>query len=260
MTMAMSSYHSDLKLQGNFKITNIKSITGKMLPVILELGKHTMSTLIAAYITQKAYKFMHYGHEINDPSQFSFHGFSQEDMSNPDVLDTAIISKTPLQLIYGSPISSAKKILLSSGSDTLVLKTLSGKSIDIKCNIQTDTVAQLKSYIADIEGYPEDQQRLIYNGKQLEDTKLLTDYDIKNGEDIHMVLRLRGGMFSEVSGRDGAYLDNTPLFLMTPTWGSDIKPAAWVDVIFTAGCAAAESVDNSESINKVFVLDASQNK
>ena len=224
MTMAAPSYHSDLKLFGNFKITNIKSITGKILPVILELGKHTMATLIQAFIIQKAYKFMYYGNPINDPSQFSFHGFSQEDMMNPDKLDSAIISNTPLQLIYGSPISNAKKNLMSSGSDTLIIKTLTGKSLNIKCETQSDTVIQLKEYIADTEGFPEDQQRLIYKGQQLEDKKLLNDYDIKNGDDIHLVLRLRGGMFSEVSGRDGTYLDNTPLFLITPTWESDVKP------------------------------------
>ena len=223
MTMVAPSYHSDLKLPGNFKMTGITSITGKNLPVILELGKHTMQTLIQAYITQKLYKFKYYGDEINDPSQFLFRGFSPEDMKNPNVLDTAITSKVPLHLIHTSMAPKAREPSHCYGSDILVVKSLTGKIIDIKCDILTDTVAQLKEYIADSEGCPEDQQRLIYKGKQLEDTRQLNDYHIKNGDDIHLVLRLRGGMFSEVSGRDGAYLDNTPLVLMTPTWVPDAK-------------------------------------
>jgi uncharacterized ubiquitin-like protein YukD len=221
--MVAPSYHSDLKLHGNFKMTGITSITGKMLPVILELGKHTMSSLIEAYISQKLYKFIHYGEAIDDPSQFLFRGFSPEDMKNPNVLDTAITSKIPLHLIHTSMAPKGRESLHCYGSDILVVKSLTGKIIDIKCDILTYTVAQLKVCIADSEGCPEDQQRLIYKGKQLEDNRLLNDYDIKNGDDIHLVLRLRGGMFSEVSGRDGAYLDNTPLVLMTPTWVPEAK-------------------------------------
>ena len=43
------------------------------------------------------------------------------------------------------------------------------------------------------EGVPEDQQRLIHKGRQLEDGRMLNDYQIKSGDVIHMVLRLRGG-------------------------------------------------------------------
>lgn len=237
MTMAEPSYHSDLKFPGKYNFACIKSITRKKLPVILELGHHTMRTLIQAYIIQKAYCRTPNGDEItdpsqvSDPSQFSFNGFSEEDMNKPEVLDKAIISKVPLQLVHNDmeraqSQARARVMDLSyiHGSNTVMIKELTGKEYEIKCEIQTDTVAQLKIYIADSKGIPEDQQRIIYKGKQLEDNRLLKDYDIKNGDDIIMVLRLRGGMLSEVSGRNGAYLDNTPLLLMTPTWFPDAKP------------------------------------
>ena len=68
-----------------------------------------------------------------------------------------------------------------------------------------EKVINLKYMILDREGIPIDQQRLVFSGHQLDDDKRLDDYTIKDNSNIHLVLRLRGGMFNEVSGRNGQY-------------------------------------------------------
>lgn len=47
--------------------------------------------------------------------------------------------------------------------------------------------------VRDKEGIAPDEQRLIYAGKNLEDTKTVADYNLSADATLHLVLRVRGG-------------------------------------------------------------------
>jgi len=83
-------------------------------------------------------------------------------------------------------------VLSLRGGMQLFVKTLTGKTVSIDVE-EGESIEEVKAKIAEKEGIPPEQQRLIFGGQQLQDAKTLDDYDVGDDATLHLVLRLRGG-------------------------------------------------------------------
>jgi ubiquitin len=86
---------------------------------------------------------------------------------------------------------------------------LTGRTITLQVE-SSDTVDMVKEMVYDKEKIPPDQQRLIYEGKQIEDGRTMSDYSIISGATLSLILRLR---HNDMSRRN----DNIPTESVFPT-------------------------------------------
>ena len=74
----------------------------------------------------------------------------------------------------------------------IIIKNVYGE----ECQIQFDSsmlVEEAKMEIERLEGTPVDQQFLYFAGKRLYDNRMLGDYNIEDGDVLHLTIRLCGG-------------------------------------------------------------------
>jgi ubiquitin C len=88
--------------------------------------------------------------------------------------------------------STLHLVLRLRGGMQIFVRTLTGKTMTFEVQAN-ETMQDIKKKIADREGIPPDQQRLLFVGKELKDDTTLQDHGIQKESTIHLIMRLPGG-------------------------------------------------------------------
>ena len=129
--------------------------------------------------------------------------------SRSDYVDHLRWFESP-QLVVETPWGAAGPVTTSAPTAPPVtgaffqiyIKTLTGKTITLRVT-SWSMLAEVKHLIQNKEGIPPDQMRLVFDGKQLEDGRTLRDYKIQPKSTLHLIMRLRGGMYAKSSAQGG---------------------------------------------------------
>lgn len=102
----------------------------------------------------------------------------------------------PELTLYDYGLTSTDELVLTClqrGDAAVVIWRLTGTSFTVQVTPSQDTTWDLKLRIQEKEGLPPDQQRLIFDGLRLPDDHHLSEFDVRDGSELYLVLLLRGG-------------------------------------------------------------------
>ncbi|KAI0486988.1 hypothetical protein F4859DRAFT_527147 [Xylaria cf. heliscus] len=119
-------------------------------------------------------------------------GYSVEaQLTRQEVASRLQLEITPyLPEVYPIPVK-VYPLCVPSENFLIYIHRLSGKTIHLRCS-PTDTIGSVKGSIQNMEGIPQEFQRLIFSPRDLDDPEqTLDELGVKNNDHVHLVLNIR---------------------------------------------------------------------
>ena len=220
MTSLIKNYNILTNDKKDYLFTNkyphiavIKTFTNKNLICRLNFSKVTVNDIINNLKNNLGYKLKNFDlNKINFKSLLNKKICESKDIPLANLFELKKITEFSMVFDehttnnefenYATPKDLLDKI--NKSSKCIFIKSLTGKTTTLRF-VEEMKIIDLMYLIMDKEGTPYTQQRLVFKGSQLNVEQKMSDYNIQNESTIHLVLRLRGGMYHETSGKDGNY-------------------------------------------------------
>jgi hypothetical protein len=177
---------------------NIRMLSGKQFSIETDIGSSVsdLKKLIfnESQIKEATQRLIFKQSILQDDRKLSSYSIIEN-----STIHMILTTRAPQQIVVNSNVKKPEGVCWN-----VYVSTLTGKKF-IFAVADATTVYNLKELVLDKEGIPIDQQRMIFAGKQLEDNYKLIDYNICQDSTVHLVLRLKGGMYHETSGKNGNF-------------------------------------------------------
>lgn len=197
-----------VKLPDEVNILKIVSVVGKNLYLIyrdtLTIGE-MIKNIEDNYYPQNFKAKYHFSQSIIDFKLFG--NYKLKNFVKQDeylIISSDDSYKKKNKYNYDNDHLETLRYLHSEPEGELYIKTLSGNKYIIPY-YEKLTIIDIKDLIYEQLKIPPDEQRLSYKRFGLQDDLSLYDYGIKCYSEINLVLRLRGGMYNETSGKLGNF-------------------------------------------------------
>ena len=177
--------HLSIEQVHGFSLINQKSRRSqrfqgeKKVEIFLKQNEKSVSVFVGVNSTVEDLK-----REVKATLGISF--FKQQLRLNGETLQNQNTLKS-----YGIVNKSSVELNEKQGNMKVQVKSISA-NWEVEIDLES-SILEMKEEFHKTSGIPENLQRLIFQGSQMEDGQTLADYNLKPGSVVHLVQRLRGG-------------------------------------------------------------------